>query len=101
MVGVTGEAGAVGAVPAHAQSRANEEQVVPATSFSTGLLTVRHAVAGAPLERDRDAVVLGAEPAEKRTRCPRCGVRSESRRVIAGRTITSTVLLSALPERAR
>ena len=42
----------------------------------------------------------GQSVPEKLTRCPRFGVRSLSLSVIAGRTITSTAGLSALPERA-
>ena len=64
---------------ARAGAATNEEQVLPATSFSTGLPTVRHVFAGAPLERDRDAVVLGAEPAREADALPppaACGRRA-------------------------
>ncbi len=96
VVGVAQEASPVSTVAAHAQARAYEEQVAPATSASTGFATVRQPVAVRRWSAMATPSCSGQSVPEKRTRCPRFGVRSLSLSVIAGRTITSTAGLVGL-----
>src|SRR4029453_13901890 len=78
-----------------------EEQGEAGVFLSTLLLTGRHCV---PKRRCSETVTpswSGQSSPKKRSRWVTAGVLSDGFSEIAGRTETSTALLSALPERAR
>ena len=70
-------------------------------SLRTMLRTVLHVLPNRRWSAMVTPSCSGQSRPEKRTRWPTLGVRSDSRSLMAGRTITSWFWLSALPERAR